>query len=71
MSRGTPRDLFDNEEACHAKASLLRTMAEGDLSPESNARTLEIAAEWEATPASFRRLDYEVRDWSKKLEVTH
>ena len=48
MSRGTPSDLIDSEEACHAKASSLRIMAERDLSPPSRARTLEIAEEWEA-----------------------
>jgi hypothetical protein len=48
MSRETPSELFDSEEACRAKAASLRTTAEGDPSSESQARTLEIAAEWEA-----------------------
>jgi hypothetical protein len=48
MSRGTPRELFDSEEACRAKAASLRTASEGDPSAGSKARTLEIAAEWEA-----------------------
>jgi len=48
MSKGTPRELYDSEDACRAKAASLRTTAEGDPSPESRARTLEIAAEWEA-----------------------
>jgi hypothetical protein len=48
MSTVPPKELFDSEHACRAKAAALRTAAEADASPASRSRTLEIAAEWEA-----------------------
>ena len=55
MSRGTPEDLFDGEPACRDKAASLRAMAEQASSPDSKARTLEIAKEWEAKADGYQQ----------------